>query len=82
MRNPLIADVHFRTPLFPTFTHGPFRGVQRAVRIYREDERLAGTLASPGDDNVTLPVILSKAKDLHRLRIYPRVALDPSLRSG
>ena len=45
IRDALIADVQFRTPLFPAFTYWPFRGVQRAVRIYRDDERLAGTLA-------------------------------------
>ena len=32
IRDALIATVHFRDPLFPTFAHGPFRGVQRVTR--------------------------------------------------
>ncbi len=41
MRDAPIADVHFRDPLFPHFTHGPFRGVQRAV-LYIGDVLLGG----------------------------------------
>ena len=41
MRDTVFAAVHFRTPLFPTFTHATFRGVQHAAR-YIGDALLGG----------------------------------------
>jgi len=78
MRDSLIAAVHFRSPLFPTITHGPFRGVQRAARIYRERARTC----FQGNAQGIAPVILSNAKDLLWLRRYLGVVLDPSFHSG